>query len=25
MRPGEYVSITEPDGRDREYRVVGVG
>ena len=25
MRPGEYVSITEPDGREFEYRIVGVG
>jgi len=25
MRPGEYLTITEPDGRDYEYRIVGVG
>lgn len=25
MRPGEYVTITEPDGRDYGFRIVGVG
>lgn len=25
MRPGEYVSITESDGREYSYRIVGVG
>lgn len=25
MRPGEYLLITEPDGREYGYRIVGVG
>ncbi|MBW8269517.1 hypothetical protein [Caldovatus aquaticus] len=25
LRPGEYVSITEPDGREYSYRIVAVG
>ncbi|MBR0671621.1 hypothetical protein [Neoroseomonas soli] len=25
VRPGEYVTVTEPDGREYTYRVVGVG
>lgn len=25
VRPGEYVTVTEPDGREFVYRVVGVG